>query len=220
MTSMEKFNIVRNVYAQIGNPAFNQPSIKNIMNIIEEYTKVTDRVGLERSLYELFTNHKIDPQEVSQPVLSEITNERLIQLDVEATDWQDAIRKSGQPLVNEGKVSLQYIQAMIDTASESGPYIVIAKHVALPHARPEAGSKEIAISMSKLKNPIKFGNNDNDPVKYVFCLSAIDNETHLTAMAELVELLECSQFYEMLDEARDPKEIYEFILEHEKVESK
>ena len=56
-----------------------------------------------------------------------------------------------------------------------GPYIVITKHVALPHARPEAGALESAIGIATLKHPVKFGNKDNDPVKYLFCLSATDN---------------------------------------------
>lgn len=215
MTSLEKSNVIRNVYAQLGNPVLHQPSISTIIRTIEQYAEINDKPGLERSIYELFSNSKKERQEVSDPVLSEITSEKLIQLDVVAVDWEDAIRKAGQPLVNEAKVSPDYIQAMVDTAKESGPYMVISKHVALPHARPEAGSREISISITKLKNPICFGNEENDPVKYIFCLSAIDNETHLNAMAELVELLEGESFYRKIDEATKPKEIYDYILQFE-----
>lgn len=215
MSSIEKIHVIQNVYAQIGKPVFHPPTIQNIMSIIEEFTDIKDRVGLEKNLSHLFSTNKIESQEVKEPLLSEITSEKLIQLNIEAANWQEAIEKAGQPLVDEEKVSAAYIQAMIDSASESGPYIVIAKHVALPHARPEEGSKDIAISMSRLKHPVHFGNPENDPVKYIFCLSAIDNQTHLTAMAELVELLDCSEFYQKLDEATDPNEVYEFIIAYE-----
>ncbi|MCM3569370.1 BglG family transcription antiterminator [Neobacillus mesonae] len=220
MSSLEKFKFIQNVYTLIGKPVFNQPSIQHMMKIIDNYAEIKDRAGLETSLYELFTNNKKGPQEVKEPMLSDIISENLIQLNVEADDWQDAIRKAGQPLVDEAKVSSEYIQAMIDSASESGPYIVIAEHVALPHARPECGSKEIAISINRLKDPIHFGNEDNDPVQYIFCLSAIDNETHLTAMAELVELLERPEFFQKLDSAKESHEVYEFILAYEKGEKK
>jgi mannitol/fructose-specific phosphotransferase system IIA component (Ntr-type) len=104
---------------------------------------------------------------------------------------------------------------MVDTAKGSGAYIVITKHVALPHARPEAGTKEIAIGIATLENPIEFGHSDNDPVKYVFCLSAVDNNSHLHAMAELVELFEMDEFFKTLDNAKDAKEIIDFIKLHE-----
>ena len=104
---------------------------------------------------------------------------------------------------------------MIQTTKESGPYIVITKHVALPHARPESGAKEIAISIATLETPVVFGNKENDPVKYIFGLSALDNLTHLTAMAELAELLDQEQFYEVLDTAECQSDIINYILDFE-----
>ncbi|MDV2687098.1 hypothetical protein RYX56_22370, partial [Alkalihalophilus lindianensis] len=64
MNSLEKFNVIQSVYALIGKPLFQQPSIQHVMNIVEEYAQVKDKVGLETSLYELFTNNKKGPQEV------------------------------------------------------------------------------------------------------------------------------------------------------------
>jgi mannitol/fructose-specific phosphotransferase system IIA component (Ntr-type) len=105
---------------------------------------------------------------------------------------------------------------MIQTTKETGPYIVITKHVALPHARPEEGARRIGISISTLKTPVVFGNKENDPVKYVFGLSALDNQTHLTAMSELAELLDQESFYQVLDNATNPEEIIEYIKNFEK----
>lgn len=144
-------------------------------------------------------------------MLYELTNEKLVKLNIEAEDWQDAIRKAAQPLVQEQKVKPMYVDAIIDSVKEVGPYILITKHVALPHARPEAGALESAIGIATLKTPIKFGNSDNDPVKYMFTLSAKDNNAHLSALAELAELLECQAFYKLLDEAKDSNEVMDFL---------
>lgn len=148
-------------------------------------------------------------------MLSDIISENLIRLKVVATDWEDAIRKSAAPLLAHNKVSASYIDAMISTAKEAGPYMVITKHVALPHARPEAGAKEIAIAIATLAHPIAFGNVDNDPVKYVFSLSAVDQNTHLQAMAKLVELLEQQEFFEVLDHATSGKAVMDYIRSYE-----
>ena len=104
---------------------------------------------------------------------------------------------------------------MVECKEEFGPYIVITKHVALPHARPEMGAKELGIGIATLEEPIEFGNKDNDPVKYVFCLSAKDSESHVQAMSELAELLGQEKFYNILDNAKVPSEVMDYIRANE-----
>lgn len=148
-------------------------------------------------------------------MLSDFVDESLISLKLEASDWEDAIRKSAAPLLHSNKISNSYIDAMIKMTKEAGPYIVITKNVALPHARPETGAREIAIGIATLKYPVEFGNKDNDPVKYIFCLSATDSESHVKAMAELVELLDKADFFDVLDKAENPRQVMKFIKAYE-----
>lgn len=144
-------------------------------------------------------------------MLSEMTNERLMKLNIDAEDWKDAVRQAAEPLCREGKIEPRYIDAIIQSAEEAGPYFVITPHVALPHARPEMGALACAIGVATLTHPVKFGNADNDPVKYLFCLSATDNETHLSALVNLAGLLEDEGFYQFLDNAQSPEEIMEYL---------
>ena len=87
-------------------------------------------------------------------MLKDLTSENLIRLNIEATDWEDAVRKAAQPLLEAGKVKQSYIDDIIVGAKESGPYFVLAQHVALPHARPEAGALESAIGVATLATPV------------------------------------------------------------------
>lgn len=146
-----------------------------------------------------------------EQMLSELCNASLIRLNIEASDWKTAIRESVAPLVENKKVNENYVEEIIKGVLELGPYIVITKHVALPHARPEAGALETAIGIATLKDPVKFGNKDNDPVKYLFSLSATDNTKHLNALAELAGLFEKQEFFELLDRAKDPQEIMNYL---------
>ena len=68
-------------------------------------------------------------------MLKDLTSENLIRLNIEATDWEDAVRKAAQPLLEAGKVKQSYIDDIIVGAKESGPYFVLAQHVALPQDR-------------------------------------------------------------------------------------
>lgn len=144
-------------------------------------------------------------------MLKDFTNEKLVRLNIKAENWEDAIRQSAQPLLDEGKVKQTYIDDMISGVKEVGPYFVLTKHIALPHARPEAGALENAIGIATLAQPVEFGNKDNDPVKYLFCLSAKDNSEHINALAELAEMFEDRKFFEMLDRAEAAEEVIDYI---------
>ena len=144
-------------------------------------------------------------------MLSDLLDESLVLLDVEATDWQDAVRKAAQPLVDNGKVTPGYVDDIIKGVNDLGPYIVITEHVALPHARPESGALESAVGIVTLKEPVEFGSADNDPVKYLFPLSAKDNDSHLGALQSLVELLSDPDFFTQLDGAKTPKDVVDLV---------
>ena len=66
-----------------------------------------------------------------------------------------------------------------------------------------------------LSSAIEFGNRDNDPVKYIFCLSATDNQTHLCAMAELLEMFNKQVFFDMLDQAENSDEVMVYLKENQ-----
>lgn len=144
-------------------------------------------------------------------MLSDLLDESLVLLDVEASDWEDAIRKAAQPLVDNKKVTPSYVDDIIKGVNELGPYIVITEHVALPHARPESGALESAVGIVTLKEPVEFGSADNDPVKYLFPLSAKDNDSHLGALQSLVELLSDPDFFAQLDSSSTPKDVVDLV---------
>lgn len=216
MTQKEKYKIAREVYIRLGDLCLRQPRVNEVMGIIRKHVSVADETALSNALLSYFTkieNFTVEGGE--ELMLKDIVDETLIKLKVPARNREEAIRQSAAVLVDTGKATQQYVEAMVESAKETGAYIVITKHVALPHARPTAGTKEIAIAIATLEHPVVFGHQDNDPVKYIFSLSAVDSSSHLRAMSELAELLEMKAFYETLDNAQDAQEIINFIKAQE-----
>lgn len=215
MNSFEKAELVNNVYREfhlvreVGHP------LDRLLKQIERYAEIKDKEGLVNEL-SLFLSEKTTTQvKRRQPMLGELLDEETIQLNVSAHDWREAIEKSALPLLKTGKITKDYIQAIIRNVEETGPYIVIIKHVALPHARPSDGAKDVGLALMTLAEPVIFGHEQNDPVKYIFCLSAIDNTTHLQALSELVDFLGDDQFYHLMDQTDSPKEILAYIKDKE-----
>ncbi|AGK56024.1 BglG family transcription antiterminator [Bacillus sp. 1NLA3E] len=162
----------------------------------ESYQKVEDT----------FKEHhlKFNTREI-QPMLEDILKDSDILLKQGCKDWKEAITKVAQPLVKEKVIEERYINAMIESVEEFGPYIVIGKHIALAHARPEDGVNKLGISVMTLQEPVNFGNPDNDPVKIIFCLAAVDSYSHLNMMKNLIELINDEEKLDQLISAKDVK---------------
>lgn len=135
----------------------------------------------------------------------------LIQLNVEVNDAEEAIRVSGKLLLDNDVIEKRYIEAMVESFKENGPYIVLAPNVALPHARPEDGAKEAAVSMVQLKNPIRFGHSTNDPVKLVFALASSSSEEHIELLQRLSMLMANQETTKKLMEAKEIEEVIRIL---------
>ena len=147
--------------------------------------------------------------------MTPLIDPKLIQLNVSAKDWRDAILKAGHPLVKNSLVTDNYLKSVIKIAEEMGPYIVFMPHVALSHAKIEDGALKDGIGLTVLKNPVPFHNKDNDPVKYIFTLSSTKANGHLDQMAQLVNLLSKNDFFEIVSHANNVQEIINYVNECE-----
>ncbi len=170
--------------------------------IVESGGKVTQESY--QKVEETFKEHhlKINTREI-QPMLQDILRDSNILLKQECNDWKEAITKTAQLLVTEEVIEERYINAMIKSVEEYGAYIVVGKHLALAHARPEDGVNKLGVSVMTLKEPVNFGNPDNDPVKIVFCLAAVDSYSHLNVMKNLIELINDEEKLDQLITAQD-----------------
>ena len=153
--------------------------------------------------------------EIFSPYLHHLLPESHIQLDVECTDWKDAIRKSAQKLLDSGYIEEKYIDAMIHNVEENGPYIVLSPGFAMPHEGLEAGSIKVGMNLIRLKNPVPFGEEEFDPVHLICCLSAVDHKTHLKAFFNLVNMLQKGEVKQKLYQCSTPREAAAIIEKYE-----
>ncbi|MBN1317816.1 MAG: PTS sugar transporter subunit IIA [Anaerolineales bacterium] len=135
----------------------------------------------------------------------------MINTSVPAKDWCEAIEKAGNLLVNSGAVEERYVDGMIRTVRELGPYIVVAPGVAMPHARPDDGVMRTSVCLLSLAEPVEFGNQENDPVKIVIGLAATDHDAHIDLIVQLASVLDCPGVIESICEATTPESIHTII---------
>ncbi|MVP00822.1 MULTISPECIES: PTS sugar transporter subunit IIA [Paenibacillus] len=135
----------------------------------------------------------------------------LIALDVESAAAEDAIRKAGELLVRADAAEARYVDAMVESYREKGPYFVLAPHIALPHARAEEGVKEASVSLLRLKEPVVFGHASNDPVRLVFALGGSTSSEHITMLRKLTTLLSEEGNIEKFMQAPDVETIQQLL---------
>lgn len=184
---------------------------EKLIKIIQKHCEIQNYDALTKELKFFLEGEEEIRKDGWQPMLKEVLNENYIDIDVTVANWEDAVRKGGQLLLNENAVEKRYIDAMIATVKEMGPYIVIAPGIAMPHARPEFGAKKIGMSLITLKEPICFGNEKNDPVRIVISLCAVDHSSHLKALSELMEILGDEDKIQVILNAKDKQEIIDLI---------
>ncbi|MGC8635335.1 MAG: PTS sugar transporter subunit IIA [Candidatus Limnocylindrales bacterium] len=121
--------------------------------------------------------------------LSALLPRRAIRLRQPARDWREAVRRAGEGLTASGAASPAYADEMIATVEQLGPYIVIAPGIALAHSRPSPAVRHTGLAWVTLAHPVAFGHPENDPVGLVVGLAAIDDSSHVEALATLADLL-------------------------------
>lgn len=85
-------------------------------------------------------------------------------------NWKNAVRLAAEPLLAQGYMAEHYIEAILKSHAELGPYYLLAPGLAMPHARPEQGALRNGLSLLHIKEGISFGSTENDPVYVIIML--------------------------------------------------
>lgn len=213
MSIAERYQVMREVYMQLGSGFLKKTNVDVVMDIISKHADIQNRDALYNELINYFSeiDNISNKDKENELHLLDMVRENIIRLNIEAENWEEAVRLSYEPLLENGFITQKYIDETVRIMNSVGPYVVITKHTALLHTKPESGALSCAMGIGVLKNPINFGSIEHDPIKYIFSLSAIDNHTHLCAMAELLELFNDDKFFMFLDTANDSEEVIEYI---------
>ena len=136
--------------------------------------------------------------------------EENVQILEGAHDWRDAIRKSTAPLERGNFVTADYKEGIIANVEKLGPYICIAPHVAMPHARPEQGALKTQIAVTLFRNEVTFTRKDATANLFI-TLSAADADSHLQVLVKISELLQDADIAAKILQAADAKELYGYF---------
>lgn len=146
-------------------------------------------------------------------MIEKLLTEEAIDINIKADNWEDAVVEAGKLLLKNKKIEGKYIEAMIETVKEMGPYIVMAPGIAMPHGRPESGVLDLGISVISLDEAVNFGSSEFDPVKLVFAICAKENKSHIELLQDLSYILDDEELLKETENCNSSKDLLNVILE-------
>lgn len=147
-------------------------------------------------------------------LLQDLLSEDNVSFRYPAETWEDMIRHGGQLMVDAGFTDPTYTEAMIDVVRDMGPYIVLAPGLAMPHARPEMGAKQVGAALVTLEKPIDFGSPENDPVSVAIFLCAPNKDEHIQLLTDIATLFEDEEFLDAAVNFESIEDVQSFLAEH------
>lgn len=135
-----------------------------------------------------------------------------IRLGLTASNWQEAVELSVQPLIDSGAVTREYYEAIIESTEEHGPYYILMPGMAMPHAQAGKGVNRDSFSLVTLKEPVAFS--DGKEVSVLLTLAATSAAIHTSvAIPQIIALFELENSIPRLLAAKTPEDVLAMVEE-------
>lgn len=107
-----------------------------------------------------------------------------MRIHLHANDWKDALIEACSLLVENGSITNDYIDDIIQSVLDNGPYIVIMPGFALAHAKPSEHVLKTDLALAVFDEDIEFYS-VNDPVRLIITIASPDPQSHLDRLAKI-----------------------------------
>ncbi|WP_025024674.1 BglG family transcription antiterminator [Companilactobacillus nodensis] len=197
MTTNDKYSVMQKVNSEFSTTDFVVPTLDSVMRIISHSVDNADVLGrIRKELADnvfkpkaVFNKRKISLLDVLKP--------EFVKLKIESTNFADAVLTAAQPLLDERIINNGYVSEIVEQIKKGDSTFIIAPDIALPHTNPHYGAEKIGVGLATLRKPLILKSNKR--IKYIFILSAINSTDHLSALQDLMFLLNMESFLHLLD---------------------
>lgn len=190
-TEEEKRQLRKRVMQELYGYVPSTLDVEEIFSIIHKHGQIRDEKKLRKELQGLLEAKQagagIQTLKKQEPLdLNYFITEDMITIVPAVSSWKEAVRLAAAPLVQAGKIDPEYTEAVIREHDFKNPYMLLGKHVAIPHASPEKGVHETAMSLLCIESGVPFSADFH--IHLVVVIAAEDKEKHIRALFQLSQL--------------------------------
>ncbi|MGP4075973.1 BglG family transcription antiterminator [Halobacillus sp. K22] len=212
LSEEEKYRLRKQVMLELHGYIPNHLNAQHLIDIVKNHADIQNEAALSEELQRYI--ERDEESSVSQAVrskdinLDELITPGNIKLRDSVPSWEEAVRLSARPLLEQGKVEREYVESMIRRSNED-PYIVIGSSIAIPHAAPDEGVNEVSMSMLRLKKGVNF--TADYRINLIIVIAAVDKQQHIHALMQLMKLASSEKGKQRIINAGTVQEIYEIL---------
>lgn len=100
-------------------------------------------------------------------------------------DWAKAIRETSVSLLEAGGIEARYIEQILEMGKIHGAYFVINNDIAIAHARPQDGVRNLGVCLSIYRNGLTI---IQKKIHFLFVLATPDQQAHLHILENIMRL--------------------------------
>ncbi|MCL2842568.1 MAG: PTS sugar transporter subunit IIA [Oscillospiraceae bacterium] len=124
--------------------------------------------------------------------------------NVTCKDWETVVDLLAAPLIAEDAVTPEFAESAKEAAKQFGGYVVLVEDIAFFHGRPEAGVREISMTLALLTEPVYLF---EKRIKAAFLFAAVDTESHGELLRGLAAIMNDDTCLDLLRDGKDPQAI-------------
>lgn len=173
--------------------------LQELFNHIKKYVPSENHDIVFQEMITFFDkNHSemVPMLDKKKPGMIKLLTPENVMIEDEVYTWEKAIKKVGQPLIDEDIINSNYISNIIAQTRFYGPYMFITSDVVLAHTKPEDNVNELGISMGVFKKPVVFS--DFYKAKIIIVMAVKDQEKHLKLLNDIMTIFSKEQNTEKL----------------------
>lgn len=213
-TEEEKLQLRKRVMQELHGYAPSVISVEEILSIVNKHQSRSDDSKLKKELQTFLELKQATPtirefHKKERLDLTDFITEEVITMVPAVSDWQEAIRLSAAPLIQNGSIEPEYVEEIIRNHNYESPYMVLGKQVAIPHASPESGVNKTAMSLLCIKEGVPFS--DQFHAHLVVVIAAKDKERHIRGLFQLSKLALNDEEVYAIAQANSKKKIIDIM---------
>lgn len=211
LTDQDRVAILRNCMATEPQAKM---QIDDIMKIASNYINTEKLDDFHKDLQDYYSSIQIHkaPHKTYDRGLLDFLKDSHIQCVNSQVSWEEAIQISAQPLLDDGSISNDYINAIINDQRNKGLYMFLADDLVLAHSAIENGVNRLDVSMCTFKEPVSFLNGKKAKIIIVLC--AEDKTKHIHVLNDVLNIFSKKKSIDQITSLSTPAEIYAYIDKH------
>lgn len=147
-------------------------------------------------------------------MIKDLLTSDMIKTEVEASSWRDGVNIVGSILQEHGKIEAGFIQSMISTVEQLGPYMILVPGIAFFHGHPDSGVHEVCLSFVTFKEDVVFTDFEQQHIQCAFGFGAVDANSHMEVLMQVAALFQDEEFLQLVRNHGSQADIIRKIQEY------